>query len=260
LFSVALFAVLLGVSYLAGWVLPHFKTQSQAPMLAAGLTVAAILLTLIPFLRWVDNQTAQQIGLQPKLNHLALGFALGALLQIGGFVTLYFSPILTVSGFQLQPKSLLQFLVQYFLVSIFEELLLRGYYQRNLALSTTPAKAILTASLLFAAMHFFNPNLTILALVNITAAGLVLGYAYHLTGNLSLPIGIHWSWNFFQGPVLGFAVSGTTGYHALTLQLNGPQWITGGDFGLEGSIICLLWAGILLALLHYFRYRLAPKQ
>jgi CAAX protease family protein len=78
--------------------------------------------------------------------------------------------------------------------------------------------------------------------VNFFAAGILFGVGYHLIGNLSLPIAMHFSWNFLLGPVLGLAVSGTTqlkrGWHLLTVQ--GPTGLTGGTLGIEGGLVVTL--------------------
>ena len=67
-------------------------------------------------------------------------------------------------------------------------------------------------------------------------AGLLLGSAYKWSGTLWLPIGIHWSWNFFQGPIFGFAVSGNETPSLVKSVIDGPAWLTGGAFGAEASV------------------------
>ncbi|BDU78773.1 CPBP family glutamic-type intramembrane protease [Mesoterricola sediminis] len=126
-----------------------------------------------------------------------------------------------------------------------EELTYRGYsFQRVLRrLGRWPALLLLSA--LFALDHRANPNLapgaTWLPLVNIGLAGLLLGLAYLRTGSLAMPIGIHLGWNWAQGPLLGFAVSGQDAAGLLLPRLQPkPAWLTGGGFGLEGSVLCTI--------------------
>jgi hypothetical protein len=78
-----------------------------------------------------------------------------------------------------------------------------------------------------------------LACLNIGLASLLLGLAFLKTGSLALPIGVHLGWNWAQGPLLGFGVSGAGQRGHWTPVFGGlPQWLTGGDFGLEASLPC----------------------
>ena len=79
-------------------------------------------------------------------------------------------------------------------------------------------------------------------------AGVLLGAAYKWSGTLWLPIGIHWAWNFTQGNIFGFAVSGNgAGESLIQATVEGPAWLTGGAFGAEASVITVI-AGVLLSL------------
>jgi hypothetical protein len=97
--------------------------------------------------------------------------------------------------------------------------------------------ALAITSLLFALLHAFNPNITWLALLNIFLAGFVMGIVYVYTGNLWFAIAFHFSWNFFLGPILGYEVSGLPLESLLQQSIHGPDWLTGGEFGLEGSVL-----------------------
>ena len=86
-------------------------------------------------------------------------------------------------------------------------------------------------------MHIGNPNMSAVPLFNLFLAGLLLGvYCIH-KNNLWFPIGAHITWNYFQGPVLGFEVSGNDVDSIFIQSLDGSELITGGEFGFEGSII-----------------------
>jgi uncharacterized protein len=139
-------------------------------------------------------------------------------------------------------------------VGISEETVFRGYQLKNVAEGLNypaigPRGAILLAWFLssgfFAVLHANNPNATPLSTLNIVLAGLMLGFGYVLSGELAIPIGLHITWNFFQGAVYGFPVSGfeAFGPTLLTTEQGGPRLWTGGSFGPEGG---LLVPGILL--------------
>ena len=77
----------------------------------------------------------------------------------------------------------------------------------------------------------------------------MLAAAYMLTRRLWLCIGIHIAWNFTEGGIFSVAVSGGNAQGLLQAKLTGADWLTGGAFGAEGSIVALAMcsaAGILL--------------
>ena len=88
-----------------------------------------------------------------------------------------------------------------------------------------------------------------LAFVNLFLAGLLLGINYLYTRNLWFSFFFHFSWNFFQGPILGFRVSGLVFPSLLQTETKGDLFVTGGDFGLEGSILTTVTAFIAFFLL-----------
>ena len=99
--------------------------------------------------------------------------------------------------------------------------------------------ALIISSVLFASMHWANDNVNWLSIITIFIAGLLLGINYIYTKNLWFGIFMHFGWNFFQGSVLGYNVSGIeTGSSIMQQSINGSEYLTGGKFGFEGSIIC----------------------
>lgn len=136
-------------------------------------------------------------------------------------------------------------------VGIAEELAFRGYLLLNVAEGLNsrwikPKAALIISwiftSVIFGVGHLANPNATVVSTVNIALAGIFIGFAYVMTGGLALPIGLHITWNFFQGNVFGFPVSGTTDWSTtfLAVQQGGPEFWTGGAFGPEGGLMGLL--------------------
>ena len=160
------------------------------------------------------------------------------------------------------PAAILVPLLIFIMVGFYEELLSRGYHLKNLAEGLSgryiqPRTAILVASLIssavFGIFHAANPNATVSSTLNICLAGILLAAGFLLTGELAIPIGLHISWNFFQGNVFGFPVSGADFRSATLIQIqqSGPEWLTGGAFGPEGGLLGIIsnLLGILLIIL-----------
>jgi len=178
---------------------------------------------------------------------LLLGLGLGM-----GLIGLAALGVRACNGFHWEPNSafqgvlLWQSAVTFCFVAIHEECLFRGYpFQRLVeALGAWPAQVIL--GLLFALAHWGNPGMAglsrPLATLNILLAALLLGLCYLRTRSLALPMGLHLGWNWAQGSLLGFPVSGITfAQGPWRRQLHGgPAWLTGGAFGLEASLMCTL--------------------
>jgi len=99
--------------------------------------------------------------------------------------------------------------------------------------------ALIVSSLFFGFGHLGNPQATLTGAIAITIeAGIFLGAAYLLTRKIWFVVGIHWAWNYFQGPVMGNVISGSTATQEgiLMSKMNGSDWLTGGIFGPEAGI------------------------
>ncbi|HVB28420.1 MAG TPA: CPBP family intramembrane glutamic endopeptidase [Terriglobia bacterium] len=131
-----------------------------------------------------------------------------------------------------------------------EELVFRGYPFQRLVDSGGPLAAVAAISVLFGVTHLGNPFHTWISTANTILVGVLLAVCYLRTRALWLPIGVHFAWNYFQGYVLGFPVSGLTlPEPILAARIRGPVWLTGGAYGPEGSILTL---GIIFAGTVYF--------
>lgn len=142
-------------------------------------------------------------------------------------------------------------LVAVFLPAVFhEELLFRGYPFQKIW-RTHRLGAVLFSSVVFAALHAGNNAVSLLAIANLFFAGILLALAYARYERLWFPIGIHLGWNLLSGPILGYNVSGyVSGATVLRTIGRGSPWLTGGMFGIEGSvwIVVVELAGIALLL------------
>ena len=215
--------------------------------------------------RFLDRRAFRDFGFHVDRRwwtDLGFGLALGAVLMTGvflfelavGWITVRDLFFVARSGSPFWPWFLWG-LLSFVAVGIYEELLFRGYLITNLAEGFTwfervgrtgaVAIAVLVTSLFFGMAHAGNPNASLASTASIVVAALMLAGGYVLTGELAIPIGIHITWNFFQGPVYGFPVSGTNGGVALfATDQSGPTVLTGGSFGPEAGVIGLVAAGL----------------
>jgi CAAX protease family protein len=196
---------------------------------------------------------------------LAFGLLLGALLMTGIFLTELEAAWIKVNGtfesvsgtFESVTTHTSFFsaigaaILLFFSVGIAEELVFRGYQLKNIAeglnfSSLGPKTAILLAwiisSSVFGLFHLANPNATLISTINVAVTGLLLGVGYLLTGRLAISIGLHISWNFFEGNVFGFPVSGREpiGAQFISIEQDGPLLWTGGAFGPEAGLVDIL--------------------
>ena len=197
------------------------------------------LFTVWLFQKFVNRESFTSIGLEFSgyKDDFVSGLLLGVGLIVLGFGTLYIFNFLSVASIQFSLIDQLFYLSLFAVVSLNEEIAIRGYILQNLSSSFNKYIALVLSSLVFMIMHIGNPNMSAVPLFNLFLAGLLLGvYCIH-KNNLWFPIGAHITWNYFQGPVLGFEVSGNDVDSIFIQSLNGSELITGGEFGFEGSII-----------------------
>ncbi|HNO43500.1 MAG TPA: CPBP family intramembrane metalloprotease, partial [Ottowia sp.] len=216
--------------------------------------------------RWIDRRPLADWGFHFNRRwwaDLLFGMALGAALMAAIFAVQWLLGWVTITGFWSAPPgvpfaaAILAPLVLAVVVSVAEELLSRGNQLLNLAegfrfLGLRPAVLLawLISSIIFGALHVSNPNSSWLSTGYLVFYGAFLGAGYVLTGELALPIGLHFTWNFVQGSILGFPVSGRPLYmvSVIDTQQAGPDLWTGGAFGPEAGLLGLLAGLIGLAL------------
>jgi membrane protease YdiL (CAAX protease family) len=146
-----------------------------------------------------------------------------------------------------EPFAVRQTLISSFLVfavaAAFEEALFRGYILQTFARSGLAWLAIVLTSVFFGAVHLGNPNAGYISSLNTAIAGVWFGVAYLKTRDLWFVWAMHLVWNWMQGAIFGIEVSGLTDIvHSPLLKETdgGPVWLTGGEYGIEGSIACTI--------------------
>ena len=208
--------------------------------------IMLIIMTLMLFLfmKYIDKQPFFHIGLQTngRLKEFNYGIAVGFLIMASAYLFLYFTGEITFEGYILNYEKILLSIVLFAGISLFEEIIFRGYLLKNLLESFNPLVALFISSILFSLIHGSNPNVTTIGLINIFLAGFFLGVSYVFTKNLWFPVALHFSWNFFQS-MFGFRVSGLDSYSIIEFSIVENNLLNGGEFGFESSILSI---GILI--------------
>lgn len=204
-----------------------------------------------------ERRPVTELSMKRFLPGLGGGFLLG-LVYFGcvvGIMALLGAFRITEAHFD--APMMLQYLAYFFLVAVFEEIVFRGVLFRLIDDRWNTFAAVIVSALVFGAVHLMNPGATLWSAVAIAIeAGLLFGIVYKCSGNLWVPIGIHWAWNFVQGPVLGFAVSGNgVEYKVFSTILTGSDWVTGGVFGAEAAVPTVVLGLLLTVLLLLFSKR-----
>ncbi|NGP77796.1 CPBP family intramembrane metalloprotease [Balneolaceae bacterium YR4-1] len=232
---------------------------------------AGILSVWIATRLW-DKRAFSDYGLASNrlwFRELGFGLLLGLAAMSLIFVIQWSAGWIEITGYGWERSSTIPYLVwilSYFMamliVGFYEELIFRGYQIINLvegfrservSLFKAALLAVLISSTIFGLLHAGNPNATIISTVNIVFAGVMLAVPFLVTGRLGISVGIHISWNFVQGGLLGFAVSGTPFRGSLVqIRQGGEKYLTGGSFGPEAGLIGIF--GMLFILAIFFVY------
>jgi membrane protease YdiL (CAAX protease family) len=187
-------------------------------------------------------------------NELATGLIAGTVMMLAVAAT---GALLGVASFSPAPglggKTVLAGFLVFLLFAAAaadEELVFRGYPFQRLVELVGPVIAVIVVAALFGAAHLRNPFQSWISTLNTALVGVLLAICYLRTRALWLPLGIHFAWNFVQGYVLGFPVSGIAFQGGiLQAKISGPAYLTGSAYGPEGSILSL---GVLAAGTVYF--------
>jgi membrane protease YdiL (CAAX protease family) len=230
--------------------LPNMSMSDQQLMLLdQGISLIAIIVSVFITRRYLDKRSLSSMGLRVS-SKLLWDIVAGFLIA---FLSLTFVYLLETSfgwakfnafAWELQtPASVvggtLQALFTFFLVGWNEELLSRGYHLQTISSGSNMLFGLVGSSIIFGLLHIFNPNVTWISIIGIIFAGLFLGFGYIRTQQLWLPIGLHIGWNFSEGVIFGFPVSGWNGFQITNNTFSGPLLWTGGLFGPEAGLIIL---------------------
>ncbi len=250
LFSVITVAALVVLGFTASLILARVELVGRLWELAipSGIAVSALLFSSWVMLRGVERRRFAALGFPlggETWRGLLVGVAIG-----GGFMVVLVAFQVSVGWLKLEVATgtLAGWLGSVGSVALLlavaatgEELLFRGYAFQVLVEAVGAPLAVVVSSAAFGALHIFNPEVGLVAVLNIGLAGAIMATAYLRTRSLWTAIGVHWAWNWMMSAVFDLPVSGIDfdipGYDTVML---GPDPFTGGAFGPEGSVLTTL--------------------
>lgn len=244
--------------------LPQFSEkisiQYRLPIRTIGhlFLLSATLSTIWIFTRYIDKVPFISIGFYTKgrFKEFVSGFFLGVIIMVIAFFLLLSLNEIAFDSYNFNLKSMVFSIIFFISVSVLEEALCRGYILGQLLETSNKYVALVVSSAIFTALHSLNPNMATIPVLNLFLAGILLGITYIYTKNLWFPIALHFSWNFFQGPIFGFEVSGQKLYSVIQQSRMEDNFINGGSFGFEGSLL----ATLLMLIATFFIWRFYEKK
>lgn len=209
-------------------------------LLGTVATIAVVHAAYLAYVHYIEGRAASEFAATGAASELAFGALIGATIFSVAIAVLFAGGWYRATGTNPWTTALASILAAAGAAYV-EELIVRGILFRNLEEMLGSWFALAITALLFGFAHLANPNATIAgALAIALEAGVLLGAAYMVTRRLWLAIGIHFAWNFVQGGVFGVAVSGVASDGILRGELRGPTLLTGGAFGVEGSLVAVV--------------------
>ena len=216
-----------------------------------------ITLAIIAWAVFIEKCLLEGIGLAKKhaFRDFLLGwFFGGAFLTICVLLMVLFGGV-QITGFHFSGINILQFIPLLLAWSIqghAEEVLARGFLFSSVAVKNSIPVGIVVSSIFFSLIHLGNDGLSLIPILDLTLFGILATLYYLKTGSIWGISGAHAAWNCFQGNVFGFPVSGTdAGTAFISVKQQGPDWLSGGAFGVEGSLISVTAQALVIAWLSY---------
>lgn len=249
--------------YIVGLHLKNYRNETTQQLFSISFFSLIGTLTVIWFFRkYVDKNTFSSLGFHKYFfkKDIFVGFILGFLIMVLGFTCLLLSDQIKFLNVHF---NLLDFLLSigiFVFVAISEETFLRGYILSNLMVSFNKYIALIISALIFSLMHAANPSYNLIGMFGLFIAGLVFGLPYIYTKSLWFPIALHFSWNFFQGTIFGFNVSGKDTYSLITIKENFSNIWNGGAFGFEASMLSIFFQLLGLLFVFFIFKNRAPRE
>jgi membrane protease YdiL (CAAX protease family) len=225
--------------------------------------VQEIIMIAVPIFMWkvIGKRSLADMGLSSIKKHekeLAMGLLLGIVSITLVFIILVSTGNAKVASWRpVFSVDTITYLVLFIMVGIAEEVLGRGYVMSVLRQTKSMPVIVGASGAIFSLIHMGNSGFDMLPFINIFLVGMLFAYMYLKSGNIWMPIGYHITWNYFQGNVYGFLVSGLETQGIITTKLSKHNLINGGAFGPEGglAVTAIILMGFIFVKGYYQRKR-----
>lgn len=241
--------------------LSYGKEPTKAVMHVVAMAIAAFAV-YAGHAQWIERREVSELSLPGMGREFGMGLLIGA-----GLYTACELVLMALGIYRIEGLNPLRFLIPAVAMaissSVFEELLFRGVLLRSVEAWLGSWAALVVSSLVFGLTHLMNPQGTLEgALFIAVEAGTLLGAAYLLTRRLWLSIGFHMAWNYAQSAIFSSIVSGNDAAPGLIRStVKGPDLLTGGNFGVESSVLALVLCtgtGIAMLVMAHRRGKMVP--
>lgn len=259
---IVLGGALFSMMAISGGYMEQFKGDTFRLIAIVTGMVAAALAVYVAYARLIEGRSPDELALSGAAREWGVGLLVGAGLYTSSVLILMALGIYRIEGFN--PWTFLIPAIALALHSgFFEELVFRGVLFRSVEDMFGSWISLVVSSAVFGLMHLINPTATLMGAIFISIeAGLLLAAAYMLTRRLWLSIGFHMAWNYTQSAVFSGIVSGGVSDPGLIRPIiRGPDLLTGGNFGLESSVIAFALCtatGIVLLVMAVRRGKIVP--
>jgi len=238
LWRLIIFSIFLMITYgLASLCCDNVNQLLAIPLSIFFVAVSAIYLYINAL---IENRPLFELDLKTAAKELGIGLALGAVIFSIVVFIMWLAGVLSFEGMN-SYSNLLNMLPLLILAGFIEEYIFRGIIFKLTEEILGTWLAILLQAALFGLIHAGNENASAFSTFAIAVeAGILLVAVYMITRRLWIAIGLHFAWNWIQGPFYGIPVSGHDINGLFETTINGPELLTGGAFGAEASIIALI--------------------
>lgn len=235
--AVVLAAMSAGLTFSLASVIAPKSARIMWPEIVSAI---GVLFTYWAYVRYIEKRPVSELSRLRALPEIGIGLLIGASMVAGEIGILYASGNYEMTGANGWTMKITLPIAEMIFVGVFEEVLCRDIIFRITEESLGSWVAIVISALLFGLAHVPGDGAGILAIGITVVAGAFFAAAYMLTRRLWLCIAIHAAWNYTLGSIFSIAVSGRDSKGILIGKLTGPEWITGGTYGLEASILTLI--------------------